>query len=173
MGLAKLSITAHFIETRAALTWREIAHGIDNELLSVESAVAFAAARVGAEKAPDSLLVDLARLRSGEPARDLVDELAANEPEQDSDYIRMKWLYLVLSWVFEHQGAFADPLAIVEEVYAEFDYPEEAAHFVPYMPMRGPDLGSKAANRGRLFESWKQYLDEARLSHGSLQRSEP
>jgi hypothetical protein len=66
---------------------------------------------------------------------------------------------LVLAWIYEHRGAFLDPLQTVEEVYADFGYPERIAGFVRYMPMDGPDLGSREANEQRLMERWKEYLD--------------
>lgn len=71
-----------------------------------------------------------------------------------------KWLYLVLDWLYQHRADLADPLQTVEEVYADFGYPECLSSFVRYMPMQGPDLGSRAANEARLFERWKSYLDE-------------
>jgi hypothetical protein len=45
-------------------------------------------------------------------------------------------------------------------VYADFDYPEEIAGFIRYMPMRGPDLGSKQLNEKRMLETWGRYIEE-------------
>jgi hypothetical protein len=66
----------------------------------------------------------------------------------------------VLAWFYEHRGEVPDPLLRVEEVYADFGYPEQIAKFVRYMPMEGPDLGSREANEHRLFERWKRYIEE-------------
>jgi len=166
MDQLKMDVPLSFINARTGLTWREIAYGIDNGLLRPAAAIDFATACVGSDEDPSSDIVELAGLRPDEPTRELVDKIAGMQSEQDSAYIRGKWLYLVLAWLFENREAFAEPLAIVEEVYADFDYPEDVASFVRYMPMRGPDLGSAAANRKRLFDNWKLYLDKAALTFG-------
>ena len=66
----------------------------------------------------------------------------------------------MLAWFCEHRGEVPDPLQRVEEVYADFGYPEQIAKFVRYVPMEGPDLGRREANERRLFERWKQYIEE-------------
>ena len=90
----------------------------------------------------------------------LIEQLATTEPDQDADKIRSKWLYLVLIWIFEHRESYPDPLQTVEEVYADFGYPERIADFVRYMPMNEPDLVSRELNEQRLYEKWKRYVDE-------------
>ena len=56
-------------------------------------------------------------------------ESAANDTE-----IQESWLYAILTWVYEHRDKLPDPLGIVEELYADFDYPPEISSFVRYMP---------------------------------------
>lgn len=66
-----------------------------------------------------------------------------------------KWLYLQLKAAYERREDLADPLAVVAEIYAEFDYPEEIAPFVHYMPVQaGQDTGRPA-----LMRRWREYLD--------------
>ena len=167
MELVKLHITAEFVRDRTALTWREVLFGIDNELLSPEAAVDLAAGQVATLEAPAPALLELAGLSPGEPTRHLVESLAAAaDAVEDRGALQKKWLYLVLAWIFEHRSSYPEPLRAVEEVYADFGYPEAVASFVRFMPMIGPDLGSKEDNERRLFESWKQYLDEASREYG-------
>ena len=45
--------------------------------------------------------------------------------------------------------------------------PKRIEKFVRYMPMVGPHLGSREAAERRLFERWKQYLDEAEQTFAS------
>lgn len=161
MDLIKLNITPTFIRERTHLTWREALFGIDNELLAPGAAVDFAADQLVVQDDADPMLVELACLGSGEPTRDFVEQLAAAEPQQDLDVTRSKWLYLVLAWLFEHKESYPDPLRSVEEVYADFGYPDAVASFVRYMPMDEPDLGSREANERRLYERWRRYLESA------------
>ena len=167
MDLVKFEMTAAFIGARTSLTWREVLFGLENELLAPRAVVAVAVDRLAAEPAPLPALVELAGRGAWEWSRDLVEQLAATEPERAPGSVRAKWLYLVLSWVFEHRQMFSDPLQTVEEVYADFDYPEEMAPFVRYMPGTAPDSGSKEANESRLYERWKSYLGEMGKAYGN------
>lgn len=161
MGLIKLNITPEFIRGRTQLTWQEMFFGIDNELLSPGAAADFAAHQVGAQDNANPTLVELAGVCSGETTRDLVEQLAAAEPRQSSEAMRRKWIYLMLAWIFEHKESYPDPLRAVEEVYADFGYPDFIVSLVRYMPVDEPSLGSREANESRLYDKWKRYLDSA------------
>jgi len=54
----------------------------------------------------------------------------------------------------------------VEEVCADFEYPEKIAEFVHYLPMSGRDLGSREANVRRLFERWREHLASVASTRG-------
>lgn len=61
-------------------------------------------------------------------------------------------------------GEVDDPLGEVEEIYSDFDYPEEMENFVRYMPAsNGYDQTRHTLeeNNRRLFESWERYLSNA------------
>ena len=160
MDRVKLSISRAFIRERTRLTWREVLFGIENELLASGAAVELAGDDLGARDNPPEVLLELAGLGKGEPTRGLVEQLANAAPNQDPAEIRGKWLYLVLGWILEHKESYPDPLQMVEEVYADFDYPESVSAFVRYMPTREPDLGSRELNERRLYENWQRYLDD-------------
>jgi hypothetical protein len=96
--------------------------------------------------------------------------ISPTKSPHSEDEIRDKWLYLVLAWLYEHRAEVPDPLQRVEEVYADFGYPEQLANFVRYLPMEGPGLGSREANERRLFERWKRYIDGAASKFSPLPR---
>lgn len=171
MDLIKLSLPFDFISQRARLTWREILFGFNNELLAQGAEVDFALDDLAKDNPPDALL-ELASPCKGEPTRALVEQLAQITPAEDDEEIRGKWLYLVLAWIYEHKEMYPDPLQTVEEVYADFGYPERVADFVRYMPTNEPDLGSRELNEVRLYERWKRYLDDEGARIGAY-RSRP
>jgi hypothetical protein len=78
----------------------------------------------------------------------------------------------VLAWLYERRDELPDPLACVDEVYADFDYPPQIARLVRYMPMDGPDLGSREANERRMFERWREYLETELAALRRSQRTE-
>lgn len=160
MDIVRLRIPYRFIRDRTRLSWRDIHFGLVTELLDPKAPVAFAIDQVGELEESPAALLDLAGLGEDEPMMEFVERLAESEPGRSEDEIRRKWLYLVLASIYERRHEYSDPLQRVEEVYADFGYPEQVASFVRYMPMVGPDLGSREANERRLFERWKQYIDE-------------
>jgi len=167
MDTVKLEIPLDFITTLVHLTWRELLFGVENELISPSTAVDFAIEaldRVG----ESPRLAELATQTSTESIVWHVKELAKSEPEQQLDAIKEKWLYVVLAWVYERRAEFSDAFQLVEQIYADFDYPREIISFVRYMPMEGPDLGSISNNEDRLRQNWKRYLHEQAEKHGSL-----
>lgn len=146
------------------MSWRDVRFGLVNELLDAQAVIEMAVDRVGETEDPSSPLMELAGAGKDEPLVELVQALAGSEAPRSEEEIRNKWLYLVLAWIYEHRMEDPDPLQRVEEVYADFGYPEHIASFVRYMPIEGPDLGSREANERRLFERWRRYLDDAAAS---------
>jgi hypothetical protein len=104
----------------------------------------------------DAVMLDVASL-----LRDGVDELPGVLAQLDSpDHIHdpresaRKWLYLQLKAAYDRRQDLGDPLAVVEEIYADFDYPPTVEGFVRYMPLRAGDESGEAA----LVERWAAFL---------------
>jgi hypothetical protein len=167
MDIVRLRIPYRFVRERTRVSWRHVRFGLVNELLDPQAPVELAADQVGELAEPSAALLELAGAGKSEPALELVGQLAEDETPRSEDEIRDQWLYLVLAWIYQHREEFSNPLQRVEEVYADFGYPEQIANFVRYMPMVGPDLGSREANERRLFERWKQFLDEVAHTYAS------
>ena len=150
-----------FLCQRVNLSWHDIQFGIEHQLISPQVAIDKAMNRLNesGDTSPD--VVELASHSEADPVLELVRRLSASESATSHD-VQTKWLYLILAWLFENQTSVKDPLGIVEEVYTDFGYPREIASFVRYMPMVGPDLGSREQNEARLYARWENYLDEAR-----------
>ena len=159
MDVVRMRIQYGFIQARVRMSWRDILFGLKEELLDPAVPTELARDLVNNESS-DPTLIELAGLDRDEHPGQHVRALAAREHEQSPQEIRAKWLYVVLAWIFEHRDEYPDPLRAVEEVYADFDYPEQIADFVRYMPNSDPDLGSREQNEARLFEKWLSYLQE-------------
>lgn len=156
------TIPYNFVKNRTDLGWREIRFGLDHQLIAPKVAIERAVDILVAEKSPSRDEVELASLSENESVRDLVFRLAEGVPPRSDDELKDKWLYLVLAWVFQIRESIADPLVLLEEIYSDFEYPAEMASFVRYMPMQGPDLRNQEQNEARLFDNWKDYLNNAR-----------
>jgi hypothetical protein len=149
-----------FVTMRIKLTWRDILYAIDRQFLSPNAAIEHAIIELSKiEEFPQSLL-DLASLNKNESIHPYLDQLADLEPEQPIEDIDEKWIYLILAWVFENRDNCSDPFGIVEQIYADFNYPEQISAFIRYMPSDEPDLGSPELNEARLYKKWEDYLKE-------------
>lgn len=158
MELLSLKIPFGYIERHVGQpTWHDILFGPSNGLADPSAARALAIRDLERDDAPPVLL-DLADASEGESIRAAVETMAALEPERASADAKRKWLYLTLSWLFDHRRELRDPLGMVEVVYAEFDYPPAVAPFVRYMPIKQPDLGSRELGEARLLENWCRFL---------------
>jgi hypothetical protein len=158
--IAVTKIPYSFIKQRTNPSWREVKFGFDQQLISPQVAIDKATERLSGTGETSETEVELASRTESDSVLELVSSLADAEGVSSEEDLRAKWLYLVLAWLFENRGSVADPLGMVEEVYSDFGYPREIASFVRYMPMVGPDLGNREQNEARLYEYWKNYLDE-------------
>lgn len=106
--------------------------------------------------ADDDVLVALASLLRDETGRvpEVLELLDDPERVHDPRESVRKWLYLQMKAAYEARARLNDPLGIVEEIYANFDYPPTVTPFVRYMPLRpGDEPGT-----GPLMDRWRHYL---------------
>ncbi|HEX3624565.1 MAG TPA: DUF2247 family protein [Verrucomicrobiae bacterium] len=159
-------IPYEFISQRVPMTWADIQFGLDNQLLRPKAAIDKATEQLCDTDAAPRGVVELAIRVESESVIDLVSDLAKAEARSSDDVVKAKWLYIVLAWLFENRKSLVNPLEIVEEVYSDFDYPAQIASFIRYMPIQGPNLGSREKNEARMFDRWKAYLDEEQKRFG-------
>ncbi|WP_250655932.1 DUF2247 family protein [Alkalimarinus coralli] len=158
-------LTYNFVSSLVKVSWREILLAVQRQFVSREFAIQAAMVELELlDEYPDQLL-DLASLDKTNDIHPYIDELASMEQELDEEACSRKWLFLILAWVYEHRESYSDPLGVVEQVYADFDYPEAIEGFVRYMPSEEPDLGSTEKNVARLFEKWGAFLEIEKESY--------
>jgi len=170
MDNSSFSVPYSYAISKVDFSWKEILFALNHELLSSYSAVEHAMEELKcADNYPD-LLVELASLGENEPVRELVEGLAYLEKDTVLN-IEAKWLYVLLSWVYENRSNYDDALQIIEQVYADFGYPKSIESFVRYMPSDEPSLGSVEKDTERLYEKWNSYLvrqSEAYKTQGNV-----
>jgi hypothetical protein len=138
------------IQPRSHLTWREVEFGLQKGCLTDEEAIGLAIDHVTAGD-ESSDVVDLASVLPHEKHN--VPEIVRRLAERDPECSRDKWLFLLLAWLYEHRDTVEEPLAVVEELYADFDYPEEIASFIRYMSPQDPSR----VGEPYLLDTWRRY----------------
>jgi hypothetical protein len=154
-----------FINKHAMLSWNEAAWGYEHQYLGWSDIVELACDRLS--RGDDNVwTIELAGLLKSDAhmVGDLLHKLSDSEIKRNPEVLRKKWLFIVLSWVFENRASIADPLGEVEMIYADFGYPKEIAAFVRYMPTQ--DEPSIEGNDSRLISKWHAYLKEAKVELG-------
>lgn len=149
------------------LSTDDLVYGVDDGWLA-ESAAVDAAAMAVARGDNDGSMLQIACLdredRAGLGA--ILDELHLPGRIRDPRQSARKWLYLVLKDLYERRDDFPDALEIVEEIYADFDYPPTIEGFVRYMPLQPGDEPGVPAMMAR----WRQFLD---AEHAALTSESP
>ncbi|OEC32586.1 hypothetical protein A7D25_23310 [Pseudomonas sp. 21C1] len=139
------------------LSWGDIKYGLDRGFLSSIGVVEYAVKRLSAESPAEQY--ELACL-DGDNANDVqecVSRLAVKDA-RDVEWAEKTWIFLILLWVFINRDRYQDPLGIVEELYADFDYPESIASIVRYVPAVDPSLEGE----DQLFKNWSDILESFR-----------
>jgi len=159
----KVQIPTEYLLNKVSLKWDEILYGIDNSIIGAKTAVDFAIYYIQRSDINEPKELELAGLLKDEyyKIHNIVSSLAENDEKKSEKEKRDKWLFLILSWVYKNREQIEDPFGVVEELYADFDYPEEISEFVRYMPVRGdynPGDHSQEENKTRLFNLWHEYL---------------
>jgi len=151
-----LEVSAAFVMAEdMPMTAEDLGYGFERGFLKPADVVALATHEVGCG-ADDDVFVALGSLLRDEAGRvpEVLELLDDPERVHDPRESARKWLYLQLKAAYDERGRLNDPLGVVEEIYADFDYPPAVAPFVRYMPLRPGD----EPGVGALMERWRDYL---------------
>lgn len=141
-------------EEASWLCWGDILYGLEHGYLNSKGVVEYAVDKLSINSPPECYeLASGAEINHHEIQKCVVQ--LAKEECHESHFAVDSFIFLEFLWVFKNRDLYPDPLGIVEELYAEFDYPESVAPFVRYMP---PEDGVGGGNE-RLYENWKKMLD--------------
>jgi hypothetical protein len=157
---------AAVIRERITLRAEDLRYGLDNRFIDPAAVVDLATYALEHGDG-DEVMQELACLLSDEYDRvpEILTELDDPERFYDPRDAARKWLYLELAAAYRCRDLLADPLQVVEEIYADFDYPPTISNFVRYMPLQPGDEAGEAA----LFQRWRNYLDSERKRLASPQ----
>jgi len=153
-----------FIDENFHLSWCEVKWGYENSFITSDVPIKKAEKNVltGCYTSTElelSFVVPSESNYIGPFLKDL-----CSECEQKEDLkIKRKWLFIVMSWLWDNRNGFDDPLAEVEIIYADFDYPSEVEGFIKYMPPSDgydPSMHSQIENINHLMSKWKNYLEK-------------
>ena len=146
-----------FVTRYTPLTWMEVLVGVKEGWLNQEVAVDRAVELLEAGSS-DPLVIDLAGLLSSEydQVTGILDQLVSMESAAGLFNARLTWLRLIMAWVYENRSLYRDPLDVVEQLYADFGYPDELRSLVRYNVPADTDVTEFGEDA--LLRYWKEYL---------------
>lgn len=167
-------VPIEFAIKKTSIDWCDLKWGYAEGYVSWRKIVSLAEKKSGDEPLEEEVL-DLARVNNEcvwKVAEQL--EILTERTDCRPEVSKQKWLYTVLSWLFENRAELPDPLGAVEDIYADFDYPEEIRSFVRYMPpvgQRDPRLYSLEENNEALLSNWREYLSSSGFNRSNMSLS--
>ncbi|PXZ01426.1 DUF2247 family protein [Gilliamella apicola] len=141
------------------LNWHDLLWGYEHHFLGWKDVVNYANKKIIEESNYDESVIELSMIDKTTTFK--IEKLLKNIVKEERFYHTDKWLYIILLDLFNKRDELDDPLGKVEEIYENFDYPEEIESFVRYMPNTDdydPSKHTYEENINRLYSKWENYL---------------
>lgn len=156
-------IPFEFIESKLTLNWCDMKWGYEKNIITPDAPIQKAERTVLAGCYNDTEL-EMSFLYPDDTQEliSLLGHLCGTSGQDDDSVSKGKWLFITLSWLWVNRSKFADPLAEVEAVYADFDYPKEMDGFIRYMPPvdgYDPSIHTDEENYKNLMSKWEWFLE--------------
>ena len=152
-----LKVPSKFLaRLREPVDWSDLQYAYDRHLVDEQALIDHACRLLFETECDNDDILAIASAREADELKPLMYQVVGDLEHNNEHPI--KWALILAAFI--NQSDVPDKLDAIEDVYASFDYPEQLAQFVRYMPMTGPDLGSKEANENRMLESLKSLATE-------------
>jgi hypothetical protein len=153
-----MKVPYEFAKEMFPLTWTDVLYGLEKNCVSTQFAISHANAELTCDKDADEKVLIIAIASEQDSIIEYAKELAESDGTGHSKQAQEKWLCLTLRWLYENKEKLSDPLAMVEEIYSDFDYPEQMSTFIRYMPSNDTNLGSIRDNNDQMFRRWHDFI---------------
>lgn len=146
---------------REPLDWIDLRYAYAHQLVDGQAVIDHACRVLSEAGCDNDEILAIASAKGTDILEPLIDLVCG--PVESPPNLSRKWALILAAFISESDVP--NKLDAIEEVYSSFDYPEELTGMVRYMPMQGPDLGSREANEGRMLDSLKDLA--AKIVHSA------
>lgn len=129
--------------------WWELLFGVENNIIGSIDVINYATYILDEGILGFDLVLKVAIADEYEDVLPYIHELSNLENFEDNQAVEDKWRYVILKELHDKKSNCDNFNEKVEEIYADFDYPEDMAGFIGYMP---------SIDGKNMEESWKEYL---------------
>lgn len=138
-----------FSQTKTNWSWQEILYGMENKIIDRSDVINYATRILDEGILGFDWVLKIAIADEYEDILPYIHEVINLEDSEDDSTIQNKWRYSILKELYAKKSKYEDFNEKVEEIYADFDYPEDMAGFIGYMP---------SVDGKSMEESWQEYL---------------
>lgn len=133
--------------------WAGLCYGLDRRLVDARAVVDFAKLNLSEKSVPEEY--DLAIC---DPSDELevyhaLASLRRDQPD-DTIFIKKAWIFLLLKDLYERRNGVLNLFSCVEEIYADFDYPDFMNPIIHYMPVQDGELTGEV----EILRKWEDLL---------------
>lgn len=143
----------NFYQVKKKWSWQELLVGLENKIISRKDIIKYAIFILDEGILGFELALKVAIADECEDIFPYIHELIKLETFEENKFTRDKWRYLILKELYDKKSEYDNFNQMVEEVYADFDYPDEMAGFIGFMP---------SINGKSMEESWREYLTNSK-----------
>lgn len=119
------------------LTWDDVYYGVKNKLLNLEAVRDYA---IRCLEMDDDYCQEVAELAW--PNNDMlsvlesIEKILGEKHNLNETLSSMKWQYSIIKYLVNKNIDFEELSNALDEVYADFNYPEDMEEFISYMPIK-------------------------------------
>lgn len=111
--------------------WSELKVGLDKSIITKKEIISYAIASLSEEMEEFNKVLELSIAEEDE-VEQLLSELVLYDAEANLEMAALKWIFAIIYDTYIH---FKDEVyEVIEDLYAEFNYPEQISNLVCYMP---------------------------------------
>lgn len=151
------------IKSITKLTWCEIMYGIEEGYVDFDIVYQHASYIFQNSHFSNNAIAKLMTSNNDRESQDYIIELAEEELEYDPMKISEKWLYIILSWIYNERYNYDDPIGHIEYIYEIFNSPAELTPIVMHTPSNDPHLDEPEKYHEKIYKLWNQIIIDKEL----------
>ena len=111
--------------------WCELKAGLEKKIISKKEIILYAYLIISEDTEHFARVIELS-IAEEEEVEDILSELVLKEEKKSIETINSKWIFAIIYDAYIYLGD--KVYDVIEDVYAEFEYPDEISNLVKYMP---------------------------------------
>lgn len=142
---------ATFYQRIKSWSWQELLWGLENKFIDRKELVNYIVDSFSEKLTEIPPVLRIITAYDYEDIYPEVSELCSSEVYESEIEIKAKWKYVLLQELYDNRDSYENVFVKVDEIYANFGYPEDKVEFIGYMP----------SNSGKGIEqSWQEFLNK-------------